>query len=178
MRGPENVASESLEAAAHVWATLPTVLDTHRLAHKVAQVLVPGDWISLMGPLGAGKTQFVVGLAEALRCRPLPSSPSFVLVQHYAGRIPLLHADLFRLESPDEYWDLALEELAEDFKAAVAVEWADRFPGALPEDLLWIALDFSNGGRSAKLWATGPRGRRLLEGAKKISNQLSPLRGE
>ena len=84
----------------------------------------------LHGDLGAGKTAFVRGMAAGLGANPDDvSSPTFVLIQHYKGRTPLVHVDLYRLESGAAVDDLGLEELANG--AVVAIEWAERLPRPL-----------------------------------------------
>lgn len=101
--------------------------ETFALAEKVATTLQPGTFVLLHGDLGAGKTSFVRGLAAGLGANPDDvSSPTFVLIQHYKGRTPLVHVDLYRLESGAAVDDLGLEELANG--AIVAIEWAERLP--------------------------------------------------
>ena len=86
-----------------------------------------GAVVLLYGELGAGKTAFVRGLAEGLGADPTEvSSPTFTLIQEYAGRLPLYHVDLYRLERA-EVDDLGLDEL-EAGAGVVAIEWADRLP--------------------------------------------------
>jgi tRNA threonylcarbamoyladenosine biosynthesis protein TsaE len=102
--------------------------DTVRIGRDVGRSLGPGDVVLLEGPLGAGKTAFVRGLAEGLGCDPeAVSSPTFTLVQEYAGRIPLQHVDLYRL-TPVEVDDLGLEDLMG--ACVMAVEWPDRWRAA------------------------------------------------
>jgi tRNA threonylcarbamoyladenosine biosynthesis protein TsaE len=104
---------------------------TAAVGRALGQTLQPGAVICISGPLGAGKTAFVRGLAEGLGCDPADvSSPTFTIVQEYAGHIPLQHVDLYRL-TPAEARDLALEDLIED--AVMAVEWPDRWPDAPPD---------------------------------------------
>jgi tRNA threonylcarbamoyladenosine biosynthesis protein TsaE len=100
--------------------------ETLAVARELARRLTRGSVVLLIGDLGAGKTAFVRGLAAGLGAAPEEvSSPTFTLLQEYrAGRLPLLHADLYRLDDPREVADLGLEELARD--GVLAVEWADK----------------------------------------------------
>ena len=86
----------------------------------------------LFGDLGAGKTAFVRGLAEGLGVDPAEvSSPTFTLIQEYrGGRIPLFHADLYRLNDVREVDDLGLDEVAAD--GVLAIEWAEKLPRMPP----------------------------------------------
>jgi tRNA threonylcarbamoyl adenosine modification protein YjeE len=98
--------------------------------------------VSLVGPLGAGKTVFVKGLAEGLGIEPAGvSSPSFTIVNEYTarGERRLAHVDLYRVETGRELEDAGFLDLLEP-DAVVAVEWGDRFPEVLPEDRLEIRL--------------------------------------
>ena len=105
---------------------------------KLAQQLEPGDVLALTGEIGAGKTTFVQGLAQGLRVpEGSVTSPSFVLVREYSGRLPLAHADLFRLNSLPEAETVGLEEYYEGGGVTV-IEWANRVPGVLPQEYLEI----------------------------------------
>ena len=102
-------------------------LETFALGEKVAGTLEAGTFVLLHGDLGAGKTAFVRGMAAGLGANPDDvSSPTFVLIQHYKGRTPLVHVDLYRLDTAAAVDDLGLEELASG--AVVAIEWAERLP--------------------------------------------------
>lgn len=104
--------------------------DTFALGQQVAAALHPGTFVLLHGDLGAGKTAFVRGMAAGLGANPDDvSSPTFVLIQHYKGRTPLVHVDLYRLETGAAVDDLGLEELVSG--AVVAIEWAERLPRPL-----------------------------------------------
>ena len=101
--------------------------ETFTLGEELARFLVPGTFVLLHGNLGAGKTALVRGIASGLGADPDDvSSPTFVLVQHYKGRVPLTHVDLYRLEQSAAIDDLGLEEMADG--GVVAVEWAERLP--------------------------------------------------
>jgi tRNA threonylcarbamoyl adenosine modification protein YjeE len=99
---------------------------TEALGRRLGAALRPGDIVLLEGPLGAGKTALVRAIAAGLGSSDDVVSPTFVLVRHYRGRLPLVHADLYRLEGAADVAQLGLLELAED--GVLAVEWADRAP--------------------------------------------------
>jgi tRNA threonylcarbamoyladenosine biosynthesis protein TsaE len=102
--------------------------ETAAVGRELALTLSEGAVVLLFGDLGAGKTAFVRGLAEGLGLEPADvSSPTFTLIQEYrGGRVPLLHADLYRLDDPREIDDLGLDELGSG--AVLAIEWADKLP--------------------------------------------------
>ncbi|RPI50391.1 MAG: tRNA (adenosine(37)-N6)-threonylcarbamoyltransferase complex ATPase subunit type 1 TsaE [Acidobacteria bacterium] len=104
--------------------------ETLALGRRLAETLQPGTFVLLHGDLGAGKTAFVRGMAAGLGADPGDvSSPTFVLIQHYKGRVPLTHVDLYRLDSGAAVDDLGLEEMGNG--AVVAIEWAERLPRPL-----------------------------------------------
>ena len=105
--------------------------DTRRVARDFASGLAPGDVVQLSGDLGAGKTAFVKGLAEGLDIDPDDvSSPTFTLIHEYrGGRLPLYHADLYRLEAAATE-DLGLEELGIG-GGILAIEWPERLSHAI-----------------------------------------------
>jgi tRNA threonylcarbamoyladenosine biosynthesis protein TsaE len=119
--------------------------ETVSVGRTLAGDLRAGDVVLLFGELGAGKTAFVRGLAEGLGIDPSEvSSPTFTIVQQYAGgRVPLLHVDLYRLE-PKEVLDLGLDELANG--AVMAVEWSERLPYR-PSHAVTVTLRHAGEGR-------------------------------
>jgi tRNA threonylcarbamoyladenosine biosynthesis protein TsaE len=114
--------------------------ETIHLGRAIAAVVTPGTVIGLVGPLGAGKTRLVRAIAEALGVEPgAISSPTFVLIQEYDGRLPVFHFDTYRLPSPEAFEDLGV---ADYWDAGVSlVEWADRVAGLLPEGRWTITLE-------------------------------------
>lgn len=117
--------------------------ETFAFAEQLGRTLKPGTFVLLHGDLGAGKTVFVRGLAAGLGAESdAVTSPTFVLIQHYKGPIPLIHADLYRLESRAAVDDLGLEELSEG--AVVAVEWAERMARP-PEDSVTVKIEDAGG---------------------------------
>ena len=144
--------------------------ETVTVGKAVGQCCMRGDIIALEGELGAGKTQFVRGLAEGmgLDARQV-NSPTFVLVQEYEPAekaaengvrphtLVLVHIDAYRIKSEDDLvsigWHGEGDELRED--AVVAVEWASLIEPALGSDLLWVTITHEQDGRSIAL---APRG--------------------
>ena len=89
----------------------------------------PGTVIGLAGDLGAGKTQFVIGLARGLEITSRVQSPTFALVHEYTeGRLPLAHLDLYRLDTPEQIIGAGLHEYLESPTGVVVVEWCERWP--------------------------------------------------
>ena len=117
--------------------------ETFALAEQLGRTLKPGAFVLLHGNLGAGKTVFVRGLAAGLGAdAEAVTSPTFVLIQHYKGPIPLIHADLYRLETSAAVDDLGLEELGSG--GVVAVEWAERLPRT-PEGSITVKIEDAGG---------------------------------
>ena len=107
----------------------------------MGMLLQPGDTVALVGELGTGKTHYIKGLAAGLCVEKADriTSPSFTLIHEYRGRFPFYHIDLFRLGGEEEAEELGLAEVFAD-EGVVAVEWADRIPNLLPDELLWVEL--------------------------------------
>lgn len=113
--------------------------ETRILGASLAPLLLPGDIISLSGDLGAGKTCFVQGLATALGASGPITSPSFTIVHEYEARYPLVHLDVYRLDSFQEVLDLGFEEFL-DPRAVLLLEWGDAIEPLLPRIHLTIQL--------------------------------------
>lgn len=138
------------------------VAETRALGAALAGVAEPGTVLALSGDLGAGKTAFVQGIGEGLQIVGPVLSPTFILVAEHEGRLPLLHADLYRL-TPAELPALGLEEALERHAGVAAVEWAERAPEVLPPDHLALVLLADDDGRRVQARPSGPRHARLLE---------------
>lgn len=127
-------------------------------ARALAEAVGPdGLVLALTGPLGAGKTAFVKGLAAGLGIDPATvSSPTFVIANQYRGRDhALAHVDLYRLESAAELDDAGFLDLLEP-GAVVAVEWADRLPDALPADRIELRIERAgDAARDSRIFTAG-----------------------
>jgi tRNA threonylcarbamoyladenosine biosynthesis protein TsaE len=140
-----------------------SVADTDRLGRRIGRSLQGGEVIALYGELGSGKTALVRGLAAGLGAAPQSvSSPTFVLIHEYRGRLRLAHADLYRLDSTADLPHLGLSDY-EDGRTVTAIEWADKAGHELPADRLEIHLQHrSPGTREIAVTPRGARARRLL----------------
>ena len=131
--------------------------DTEALGAALAPDLAPGDVIVLTGPLGAGKTRFVAGLARGLSAPARVRSPSFTLINEYRGRCLLLHLDLYRIETR-EAEALGLEEQLEG--SVLVAEWGEKLPRPLRRDALTLRFEIVSATARA-IAATAERGRGL-----------------
>jgi tRNA threonylcarbamoyladenosine biosynthesis protein TsaE len=120
-------------------ACLDGAAATRAVGRALGEVARAGDILLLEGPLGSGKTALVQGLAEGLECADAAASPTFVLVRQHRGRLPLVHADLYRVEDARDAARLGLLELAED--GVLAVEWPDRWPALNSPAALSLRLE-------------------------------------
>lgn len=128
---------------------LKDIAASEALGARLAAVVRPGDVITLSGPLGAGKTSIARGLLAGLGLESEAPSPTFAIVQPYAPpetRLPVMHADLYRIDDVAELDELGLDEARED--SLLLVEWPERAPGRWP-DALALSLAFApDGGRA------------------------------
>jgi tRNA threonylcarbamoyladenosine biosynthesis protein TsaE len=117
----------------------PTPEDTRRVGGAIADIVQPGDVVALTGDLGAGKTTLVQGAARALGVDGPVVSPTFTLVREYEGRMPVAHADIYRLDRVQDVLDLGLDELPGD-RGVLFVEWGEAVDALLPDDRLTVEL--------------------------------------
>ena len=115
--------------------------ETQAVGVEIGQRLRPGDVVALSGDLGAGKTCLTQGIARGVGLAPgeIVNSPSYILMNQYAGRIPIYHIDLYRLQDPNQIADLGLEEFLEGDGVCV-IEWAERMQAALPAKTIFITI--------------------------------------
>jgi tRNA threonylcarbamoyladenosine biosynthesis protein TsaE len=127
-----------------ITAATKSVDDTRALAAEVAALAKPGDLIVLAGDLGTGKTAFAQGFARGLGVDEPVTSPAFILVRTYDGRLPLVHLDVYRLDHMQELVDLGISEMLDE-GAVTLVEWGDAVTPALPSDFLEVRLEAPEG---------------------------------
>ena len=147
--------------------------ETRKSAAALAELLEPGDVVSLTGELGAGKTAFVQGAAKALGVVGPVVSPTFVLVREYRGDIPIYHVDVYRLNRLQEVHDLGFEDFL-DPGGVVFVEWGDAIEALLPDSHLRIEL--TTEGEEARRLRISARGPSWAHRWERLEGVLQPWR--
>ncbi len=175
---PESALNSGKDRRDHWRVITRSVRETLRLGQCVGQALVGGEVIGLSGSLGTGKTVFVKGIARGLGIAERSvTSPTFVLVQEYEGRLRLIHADLYRLPSVAECATIGLSEYVTP-GTALTVEWVERGASLLPPDRLMVALSQAGPqARRLEFGATGPQSARLLEKIRSCARRRRTIRG-
>ena len=145
--------------------------ETRALATRMARVAERGDRLALLGPLGAGKTEFAKGFAAGLGVTETVASPSFTLMAEYAGRLPLFHLDLYRLAGPEAVIDGGLLDERER-EGVTLIEWAERLDASLDPGRLEVRLTILEGdARDIEVVAAGAGQVRYLETAAGVSRR-------
>ena len=147
-----------------------SVRETIASGKALGNLLSPGDVVCLTGELGTGKTCFVKGIAEGLGIKGRTvTSPTFIIINEYKGKIPLYHIDLYRIGAIDDLRDLGIEEIVYG-KGVTAIEWADRIKDTLPDERIDITLKWvDNKTRSVEMRAFGRHHREIL---KKVAKEM------
>jgi tRNA threonylcarbamoyladenosine biosynthesis protein TsaE len=112
---------------------------TEAAGERLGRTLGPGAVVALTGELGAGKTCFVQGLVRGLGATIRATSPTFVLVNEYKGRVPIHHVDAYRTDSMTELMDLGLLEMVSG-EGVTLIEWADKLVPLLPHDAVHVHI--------------------------------------
>jgi len=167
---------------------LPTAIQSHhivdiishsaaqtiRFGQRLGELMHQGDLVVLLGEFGTGKTHMIKGVAQGLGSTDLVNSPSFVLINEYrAGprhsHMPIFHADLYRIEDPDELASIGIEEAWSGIGVCL-IEWAEQAGGRLPQEHLAIALQhLSETKRVLRFVPSGPRYEGLVAEFKKTA---------
>ena len=114
--------------------------ETIELGKRIGAFLVPNDMVALVGPLGAGKTTLIQGIAEGVGVKDYVTSPTFIIINEYQGRIPFFHLDLYRLERAEDIEALGIEEYFTRGGASV-IEWAEKLAELTPKNAEKIEIE-------------------------------------
>lgn len=143
--------------------------ETAHLAGTIGKIIREGTVICLDGELGVGKTLFVRALARTLGVESDVTSPTFNLMNIYEAACPIVHFDLYRITSEEELEDIGFYEYAEATEGIVLIEWAEKFPDAMPTDHLSVRIEALNDEERQFTFVTkGKKSRALLEELKRI----------
>ncbi|AUN15799.1 P-loop ATPases [[Clostridium] sordellii] len=138
---------------------------TKDIGYKLGQMVTPKSVICLIGDLGAGKTTMTQSLAKALEVDDYITSPTFTIVNEYEGRIPLYHFDVYRIGSSDEMYDIGFDEYI-DGDGVCIIEWANLIEDILPNEYLYIEMNYKETGREMILT---PKGEKYEEIVKELT---------
>ena len=114
--------------------------ETIEIGAKIAAKLKIGDIICMKGDLGAGKTTLTKSIAKNLGIEDYVTSPTFTIINEYRGKYPLYHFDVYRIENPEDMYELGYEEYFYG-KGICIIEWANMIEELIPEESIWIEID-------------------------------------
>ncbi|MBQ1793230.1 MAG: tRNA (adenosine(37)-N6)-threonylcarbamoyltransferase complex ATPase subunit type 1 TsaE [Peptostreptococcaceae bacterium] len=138
---------------------------TREIGSKLGELLTPKSVICLIGDLGAGKTTMTQSLARALGVDDYITSPTFTIVNEYEGKMPLYHFDVYRIGSSEEMYDIGFDEYI-DGEGVCIIEWANLIEDILPDEYLYIEMNYKETGREMILT---PKGEKYEEIVKELS---------
>ncbi len=142
-----------------------SVEETREFAAALGSVARAGDRIALVGPLGAGKTQFAKGFARGLGVTEVVNSPSFTLMSEYAGRLPLFHQDLYRLSGAEEAIEGGMVD-ERQLSGVTLSEWGDRLPELLDPARITVSIEVvADDERRITISPSGSHDRRYVDAA-------------
>lgn len=137
--------------------------ETLLFGEKLGRVIDERLLICLDGDLGAGKTCLTKGIAKGLDIEEEITSPTFILVEEYSGRMALYHFDVYRIDDPEELYFIGFDEYLSK-EAVVIIEWASLIEEVLPTERLDITIEYmKDGGRKVSVTAMGEEARNVLQ---------------
>lgn len=128
--------------------------DTELFAAKLAKHLNSGTVVAFFGGLGVGKTAFTRGLAKGMGIECDVSSPTFAIVNDYGGNPPLVHFDMYKVESWDDLYSSGFFDYL-DMGAVLSVEWSENIENALPENTVRVTIEKGDGENSRIITVEG-----------------------
>jgi tRNA threonylcarbamoyladenosine biosynthesis protein TsaE len=144
--------------------------ETQLIGRNLGKLLYKGDIVCLNGDLGTGKTVLVKGIAKALGIDEYITSPTFTIVNEYDSEIPLFHFDVYRINSPDEMYEIGFEEYI-DNKGIVVIEWADLISEIIPEENVNVIISKLDKNYDLREIEISFNGERFKEYEKKLNSK-------
>ncbi len=147
------------------------VEETIKLGSLIGSLLKAGDVVALMGQLGTGKTHMVKGIVEGqgINDWKIVTSPSYVLIKQYKGSLPIYHFDAYRMESPDEMYDIGCIDFFWSDGISI-IEWADKVIECLPDEIIKITIKTIN--KISRDIHVSYKGERYMDFMKKLEREL------
>lgn len=142
---------------------LKSIKDTQSVAHTLAGRLAPMSVVALYGPIGAGKTTFTQHLAQSLGIHTNLTSPTFTIINEYEGNVTLYHMDWYRIDSPEELFNLNIEDYF-DREAITVIEWPERAEQLLPPRTIRIIMNFHPNSGKRSLSIESPQNKEQTNG--------------
>jgi tRNA threonylcarbamoyladenosine biosynthesis protein TsaE len=131
-----------------------SAVETIELGRTLSLQLKLGDVVAFYGELGAGKTTMIKGIASGLGVADVVKSPSFVILTEYAGRLPVYHVDLYRLNENSDFESIGLDSYL-DGDGVCLIEWAERAERILPEKTIRVRMGVEGSGRRIEIDGLG-----------------------
>lgn len=156
-----NVQGLGLDSSPDYEVELADAFATRALGAALGALLERGDFLGLIGHLGAGKTTLVQGLVDAIEEGMEATSPTYGLLHIYETAVPVFHVDLYRLQTIDDLESMGYWDYAEADEGILCVEWLDRIPEAWPGQGFVLELAHHQGRRRARLWASAQHKERI-----------------
>ena len=135
-----NLKSKCKEVKVLLRFNSKSISDTEAIAEKLGRVLKSGNVVAYFGGLGMGKTAFTRGLAKGMGITSDVSSPTFAIVNDYGGNPPLVHFDMYKVDSWDDLYSSGFFDYL-DMGAVLAVEWSENIENALPDDTIRVTIE-------------------------------------
>lgn len=125
-------------------------IETFNIGRKFSKNLKPGDIVLVEGTLGAGKSVFIRGVAKGLGINEPMPSPTFTILNEYEGKCKMYHFDLYRINSPEELYNIGFEEYLYS-EAISLIEWPSKAGFLLPEKAIKVNIEITENGRIIKI---------------------------
>ena len=125
--------------------TTKSAEESEAIGQKIGRALQQGDILAMRGPLAAGKTTLTKGIARSLGIRDEITSPTFCLISEYAGKMPLYHMDVYRLDGAEDFLNLGTDDMLYG-EGVCIIEWSEKIMSELPDTAIEIDIDVNDDG--------------------------------
>ena len=135
--------------------TTKSAEESEALGQKIGRFLRRGDILAMRGPLAAGKTTLTKGIARSLGIRDEITSPTFCLISEYAGKMPLYHMDVYRLDGAEDFINLGTDDMLYG-EGVCVIEWSEKIMSELPDTAILLDISVNGDGSRTVLISNWP----------------------